>query len=222
MPKPTILYSAGTYGALLLRILNNANPTVSESYHLHSDYFECKYTMPNREDHHLISEHAIEGDVVKITFTEDDVDLINRNKWTKVVEHLKTQAEKTFPNNPNRNLYTMAIHVCNLLADKQFKQAEKDDTQIFKFEHFLGCIGTWKNKFNHLFEHYQIPFDVSLIEKHYDCFQKGQENILEKNKKQNDDIHQSYILGKEYFKLYQNNFDYSESRFEKLRRAYVH
>ena len=119
--KPTLLYSAGCYGAFCLQMLNLNRIIPSQSYH--DQAVDCQYTQDNRPDHHLVSEKDIESPIIKITYIDDDVDLINRNKWTKVENHLKEQALATFPNNKNKELYTMAIHKCNLLhEDNQFKK----------------------------------------------------------------------------------------------------
>jgi hypothetical protein len=132
-------------------MLNLNKIIASESYH--TEPTEYLYTQPNRSDHHLVREEDIDSAVIKITYTDQDVDLINRNKWTKVTGHLKEQAIATFPNNKNKELYTMAIHKCNLLDnDNQFKKIIKKDTIEIKFNWFLGDLNVWLSVFKDVFK----------------------------------------------------------------------
>ena len=218
MNKPTLLYTAGSYGALLLRILNQAPPIVSQAYHTHA--FTPLNTEPNRQDHHLIREADINGQVIKITYTNEDVKLINRNKWQKVDGHLKEQSMKTFPNHPHREIYTMAIHVINLLGDNHFKTVNRSDTIEFKFSNFLQPINGWCTHFKEIFDRLRIKYNEKTIKDYFKAFQEGQKDILNQHKQNNDDIFLSYMLGKEYFALYSNNYNqnYFDIVFEKIRR----
>ena len=219
MDKPTLLYTAGSYGALLLRMLNGSQPLKSESYH--EIPFMARNTEPNREDHHLLKDEDIDGPVIKITYTDNDVSLINRNKWQKVKGHLREQAEQSFPNHPNREIYTMAIHVCNLLGDNHFKKISRPDTIEFKFSNFLHAENEWCACFKELFNKLGIEYNQNLIKKHFNSFLEGQKSIREQHKKNNDDISVSYIVGKEYFSLYNNNYNqiHFDNIFDKIRRT---
>ena len=215
--KPTILYTAGSYGGLLVRIINNAPPLIAETYHLEN--WNLQYTLPARRvfvgnDHHLVFENKIEGPIIKITYDNDDISLINRNKWHKIKNHLLEQANKTYPNNPNKKIYTMSIHVCDLLGSTLFKSIEKKETSEFKFKFFTQNLSVWKYQFGKLHDTLGIPLNNLALAEHYDCFQKGQEIILKKHRDDNDDIAKSYKLGKKYYSIHHNK--YNEDYFNQL------
>ena len=210
--KPTLLYTAGSYGGLLSRIINNAPPLIAETYH--SKNLDLQYTLPTRNDHHLVSENDIEGRVIKITYDNNDISLINRNKWHKVKDHLLEQSNRSYPNNPNKEIYTMAIHVCDLLGATLFKSIEKKETIEFKFKFFTQDLSAWKYQFGKIHNTLRIPFNNLTIAEHYDCFQKGQEIILNKHRDDNDDIAKSYKLGKKYYSVHHNH--YNEDYFNQL------
>jgi len=211
--KPTLLYSAGCYGAFCLQMLNLNEIIANKSYHNQSTDYQ--YTQPNRPDHHLIKEEDIDYPIIKITYTDEDVDLINRNKWTKVENHLKEQAIATFPNNKNKELYTMAIHKCNLLNnDNQFKKVIKEDTLEIKFNWFLGDLDIWLLKFYKVFETLKIPTNKEHLQKCFNVFNKSQELILKAHRQKNDLIEESNKLATIYFQKYKN--EYSEFYFDKI------
>jgi hypothetical protein len=210
--KPHLLFTAGSYGHLLLRILNHVPPLVAENYH--ETKYEVKYTKTIMGDHHLRNENSLENPVIKITYRDQDVNLINRNKWTKVRNHLEEQSNKTYPDSPNRQIYTMAIHVCELLGPNHFKKILNDSTIEFKFSYFHESLEVWRYQFNRLYDIFKIPKNDLLVSQYYDNFLEGQSSILEKHKEDNDDIAESFRLGKEYYRLYNN--DYSLIRFDSL------
>ena len=214
-----MLYTAGSYGALLLRILNQNSPIISQAYHSYG--FDTPNTEPNRPDHHLLKEGDIKGQVIKITYTNDDVNLINRNKWQKVDGHLEEQAIKTFPNHPHREIYTMAIHVINLIADNHFKTLDRSDTIEFKFSNFLQPIEDWCMHFKEIFDKLGIEYNEKTIKDYFNAFQDGQKDILEQHKQKNDDVFLSYMVGKDYFATYGNdiNQNYFDGVFDKIRRT---
>ena len=219
MNKPTLLYTAGSYGALLLRILNQDSPMVSQAYHTYE--FDTPNTEPNRPDHHLLKEADVKGKVIKITYADKDVNLINRNKWQKVDGHLEVQAMNTFPNHPHREIYTMAIHVINLLADNHFKTVDRSDTIEFKFANFIQPIESWRMSFKEIFDRLGIEFNDNTIKDHFYAFQEGQKEILEQHRQNNDDVSLSYMVGKQYFATYGNdiNQNYFDAIFDKVRRT---
>jgi hypothetical protein len=211
--KPTLLYSAGCYGAFCLQMLNLNKIVANNSYH--NQPIDYQYTQHNRPDHHLIKEEEIDCPIIKITYTDEDVDLINRNKWTKVENHLKEQAIATFPNNKNKELYTMAIHKCNLLNnDNQFKKVIKEDTLEIKFNWFLEDFDIWLLKFYKVFETLKIPTNKESLQKYFHVFNKSQEFILKAHKQKNDLIEESNKLATIYFQKYKN--EYSEFYFDKI------
>jgi hypothetical protein len=196
--KPTLLYSAGCYGAFCLQMLNLNEIMPSHSYH--NQLTDYRYTQTNRPDHHLINEKDIDSLVIKITYTDDDVDLINRNKWTKVENHLKEQALVTFPNNKNNELYTMAIHKCNLLdKDNQFKKIIRKDTVEIRFSWLFYDLENWLLEFYNIFERLQIPVRHVYLKNCYDIFHMSQAPILKAHQEKNDLIEQSNQLANIYF-----------------------
>jgi len=211
--KPTLLYSAGCYGGFCLQMLNLNKIIANESYH--TETTEYLYTQPNRSDHHLVREDDIDSVVIKITYTDQDVDLINRNKWTKVTGHLKEQAIATFTNNKNKELYTMAIHKCNLLDnDNQFKKIIKRDTIEIKFNWFLGDLNVWLSVFGDVFKKLKIPTSDQYLQNCFEIFNKSQEPIFRAHKEKNDLIEESNKLATIYFKKYKN--EYSEFYFDQI------
>ena len=211
--KPTLLYSAGCYGAFCLQMLN-LNEIVSAEFY-HDQPIDYRYTQNNRPDHHLVGEENIESPIIKITYTDDDIDLINRNKWTKVENHLKEQALATFPNNKNKELYTMAIHKCNLLdKDNQFKKIIKKDTVEIKFNWFLHDLEGWLLVFYNVFERLQIPAKHEYLKNCYAVFHAGQKSILKAHQEKDDLIEQSNQLAEIYFKKHGN--EYSEFYFDQI------
>ena len=205
--KPYILFTAGSYGHLLTRIINHVPPLVAENYH-ETDY-DVKYTKSIMGDHHLVDETTINGPVIKITYEDNDVSLINRNKWTKVRDHLQEQSEKTYPTSPNKQIYTMAIHVCELLGPNHFKKVLNDQTVEFKFSHFHDSLEVWQKEFSRVYDLFEIPRNELLVIQYYDNFQKGQSSIMSKHLADADDIAESFRLGKKYYSLHNRNYDVS-------------
>ena len=214
--KATLLYTAGSYGSFLLNILNKNEISPSEYYHdKHIDY---KFTNGNIYNHHLLKEHDLTNTVIKITYTDNDISLINRNKWHKVQNHLQEQSLKTFPNNKNKELYSMAIHVCNLLdKNNHFRKIENYNNIEVKFNWFLEDFNSWLKNFGNVFKKLDIPFDSSLLERQHIIFNKSQQNILKQEKYGNDLISKSYKLAKKYFLKY--NTEYSEMYFDNIYKS---
>ena len=211
--KPTVLYSAGTYGAYLLRVLNHNVIRASEAYH-HSVIF-YKYTQKNFNQHHTVKEGEIDTPVIKITYDDDDISLINRNKWTKVKGHLEEQSQKMFPNNPNKELYIMAVHICLLLnPNNHSRYLEKNNNFEFKFKWFLSGIDIWLKKIMRCCERFNIPYNEQYFTESHKKFLVGQQDILDKNNENNDLIAKSKKIGDLYFKKYHLHF--RENLFDKL------
>ena len=212
MIKTNLLYPAGCYGEFFFRMLNLKETTESLSYDAH---FQPVNTKKYNVNHHIMSEDDINDHVTKITYTESDIDLINRNKWTKVVGHLEEQSIKTFPNNPNRELYTMSIYNCDLLnINNHFRKIEKKSNLEVKFEWFLYSIEQWLINFGKIFETLGIDIEESVIRNFYNVFTNSQKLILEQHKENNDLIAKSNYLGKIYFKKYGNQ--YNEMYFDNV------
>lgn len=213
MDKPTLLYTAGSYGAFLLFVLNQNEITVGESYHNKAIVY--RNTNENIDNHHLIDENVVGHKVIKITYQDNDISLINRNKWHKVTGHLESQASATFPNNPNKELYTMAIHVCNLLdKNNHFRAMQNNQNIEFKFEWFLQDFDSWVSTFGKTFQKMQVAMDLNLLRSQFDAFNQSQRAILQAEQNANDLISRSYSLAKKYFSKYNNQ--YSELYFNEI------
>jgi len=211
--KPKLIYSAGCYGAFFAKMLNLNKIIAEESYHAKpTDYF---YTQPNSADHHLIKEEDLDSAIIKITYTDEHADLINRNKWTKVKGHLEEQSKKTYPNNKNKELYTMAIHKLMLLdKDNPFKKTVKKDTLEIKFDWFCSDLNTWSSMFKIIFEKLNIPLSGQYLQNCFEIFNKSQEHIFKAHEQKNDLIAESNKLAEIYFKNYKN--DYRECYFDEI------
>jgi len=193
-------------------MLNLKETTESLSYSAH---FKPINTEEYNGNHHIMSEKDINGHVTKITYTDDDIDLINRNKWTKVQGHLDEQSIKTFPNNSNRNLYTMAIYKCDLLdKTNHFKSIEKNSNLEVKFKWFLQSMEQWLINFGNIFKALSIQINENKIKEYYNIFTRSQQEILEQHSQSNDLIAKSNQLGKMYFDRHGN--EYNELYFDKL------
>lgn len=211
--KPTLLYSAGCYGGFCIQMLNLHKIIPSQAYH--ERQVNYRYTQKNRPDHHLIDEQNVKSPIIKITYMDQDADLINRNKWTKVDNHLKDQALATFPNSKNKELYTMAIHKCNLLDEhNQFKKIIKQDTIEIKFSWFLLDLEEWLLQFYDIFERCEIPVEQEYLKTCHNIFRTSQEHILKAHQEKKDLIEQSNQLANTYFKKYKN--EYSEFYFDQI------
>ena len=213
MIKTNLLYPAGCYGEFFFRMLNLQETKESLRY------FWGNFKPNNTEDfngnHHIMNEKDINGHVTKITYTDNDIDLINRNKWTKVVGHLEEQANRTFPNNPNRELYTMSIYKCDLLnINNHFRKIEKKSNLEVKFKWFLQSMEQWLINFGEIFKTLGIDIEESVIANFYNVFTNSQKSIFEQHKKNNDLIARSNYLGKIYFKKYGNQ--YNEMYFDNV------
>jgi hypothetical protein len=213
MDKTTLLYTAGSNGEFTFRFLNQfkINPNISYTAWDEPPKFTEKY----RGDHHLIREEDVDGHVTKITYNDENIDLINRNKWTKVKGHLEEQSKKTYPNNKNNEIYTMAIYKC-LLLDKNnhFKKIYKENNIEIKFSWFFQSFKDWMKNFSNVFEKLNIPTKEEIILEYYNAFNVGQKEILDKHNRSNDLIFLSNKLGQNYFEKYQTNF--SEQKFDEI------
>ena len=197
----------------LIQMLNLNQIMPSQSYHTQT--INYRYTQPRRPDQHLINEEDVDSLIIKITYTNQNVDLINRNKWTMVENHLKEQALVTFPNNKNNELYTMAIHKCNLLDENnQFKKIIKKDTVEIKFDWFFYDLKSWLLEFYNIFERLQIPVKQVYLKNCYDILHISQAPILKAQQEKDDLIEQSNQLANIYFQKYKN--EYSEFYFDQI------
>ena len=195
-----------------MRILNLTEISIQTHFDLPKEYIN---TTPKRADHHLIDEDYVDGHITKITFTNDDADLINRNKWTKLPEHLKDQANNTFVGNKNAELFTIACNKINLLNPNNiFKKIKNKETLEIKFKTFhLGTI-EFVTFFLELFSKLKIKVTKNYLEQCKSMFDISQENILKENNNKNDLIHEGNKLGELYFKTFSN--DIKTENFEKL------
>ena len=211
--KTTLLYAAGCYGEFTFRFLNQFKTVPSLSYNAHGQ--SPTFTEKYRGDHHLISEEEIEGHVTKITYTNLDIDLINRNKWTKVKGHLLEQSKKTYPNNKNNEIYAMAIYKCLLLdTNNHFKKIYKEGNLEIKFSWFLENTEQWIKNFSKIFNELKITIKEKTIIEYHDIFFQGQKEILQEHETKNDLVYLSNKIGQLYFDQYKTNF--SEKKFDEI------
>ena len=200
--KTTILFEAGTHGQFLLRILNLTEMSVQTHFDIPKQYIN---TTPKRADHHLIDEDRVDGHVTKITFTDADADLINRNKWTKLPKHLEEQADKTFYNNKNAKLFTIACNKINLLNPANiFKKIKNKETLEVNFTNFHTKPTEFTDFFSELFSKLKIKITKDYLEECKSIFDFSQTTIIEAHNKQNDLIHDGNKLGETYFKKFGN------------------
>jgi hypothetical protein len=212
MIKTNLLYPAGCYGEFTFRMLNLKETTSSLSYNAH---IEPVYTEKYNANHHLEKEQNINGHVTKITYTDADIDLINRNKWTKVKGHLEEQAIRTFPDNSNRELYTIAIYKCDLLnQNNHFKKLENPSNLEIKFNWFLSNCENWLFNFGNIFKSLFIPITDNKLEDYYNIFSTSQQSIIKQHQENNDLIAEANIFGEKYFKKY--GCDYNELYFNEM------
>jgi hypothetical protein len=212
MIRTNLLYPAGCYGEFFFRMLNLKETTESLRY---SADFKPSNTEEYNGNHHIMNEEDINGHVTKITYTDSDIDLINRNKWTKVKGHLEEQSIKTFPDNPNRELYTMSIYKCDLLdKNNHFKRIEKSSNLEVQFKWFLQSVEQWLINFSDVFKALSIQINENKIKEYYNIFTRSQQKIIEQHDQANDLIAKSNQLGKMYFDRHGNK--YSELYFDKL------
>ena len=186
MDKTTLLWAPGTYGEYTLRLFNNNYVPINvNEYGVLKR--EVKNTHPKRKDHHLIQEEQVDTHTTKITYEKGDENLINRNKWFKLQEHLEEQANLTYPNSKNKKIYTIAINKCNLLDQNNiFRKITRDTTLEIKFKTYLESASKFANIFEQVFEQLRISFNKNLIISSHSNFLKGQEEIFQNHKTGND------------------------------------
>lgn len=214
MHKTTLLWAPGTYGEYTLRLLNkNSIPNNVQEYGVLKR--QVQNTLPKRADHHLIEEDKVDTHVTKITYKVGDENLINRNKWCKLQEHLEEQSMKTFPNNKNRKVYTIAINKCNLLDSHNiFKKITKKTTLEIKFEWYLEPADKFAENFANIFDQLNIPIQKDELISSHSNFLQGQKEIFDAHKKNNDIFAEGNQLGEKYYQQYGLNF--SEINFDKI------
>jgi|MDTC01.1.fsa_nt_gb hypothetical protein len=214
MDKTTLLWAPGTYGEYTLRLFNNNYVPINvNEYGVLKR--EVKNTHPKRKDHHLIQEEQVDTHTTKITYEKGDENLINRNKWFKLQEHLEEQANLTYPNSKNKKIYTIAINKCNLLDQNNiFRKITRDTTLEIKFKTYLESASKFANIFEQVFEQLRISFNKNLIISSHSNFLKGQEEIFQNHKTGNDIFAEGNILGEKYYQQYGLNFN--ESNFDKI------
>jgi hypothetical protein len=215
MDKTTLIYAAGCYGEFVFRFLNQFDTIPMLSYNAWTKTEPARYTKKYRGDHHLIREEDVNGHVTKITYDNSDVDLINRNKWTKVKGHLEEQSNKTYPKNKNKKIYTMAIYKCFLLdKDNHFKKIYKEGNTEIKFLWFSGNLKQWIENFSKIFNKLEISIKNKTIIEFYDIFYQSQKKIIEEHRTAKDIVYLSNKIGQVYFQKYGNNF--SEDKFDEI------
>tara|TARA_R100000081_G_C4774447_1_gene147668 strand:+ start:108 stop:752 length:645 start_codon:yes stop_codon:yes gene_type:complete len=213
MSKTTVLFEAGTYGQFLIKVLNLC--VLTEQTHFLLPGIIYVNTTPKRADHHLIDDNELDSHVTKITFEDSDSDLINRNKWTKLPEHLDEQANLTFPKDPNSKLYTIACSKINLLDPKNFfKKIKKESNFEFKFKYFHYDITNYTIQVDNLFSKLKIQVAKNYLENSKKTFDKSQESIKKAHDIKNDLIHEGNQLGALYFQKFGNNIQ--KENFQKL------
>ena len=213
MSKTTVLFEAGTYGQFLIKVLNLC--VLTEQTHFLLPGIIYVNTTPKRVDHHLIDDNELDSHVTKITFEDSDSDLINRNKWTKLPEHLDEQANLTFPKDPNSKLYTIACSKINLLDPKNFfKKIKKESNFEFKFKYFHYDITNYTIQVDNLFSKLKIQVEKNYLENSKKTFDKSQEFIKKAHDFKNDLIHEGNQLGALYFQKFGNNIQ--KENFQKL------
>ena len=196
-----------------MRILNLTEMSVQTHFDLPKQYTN---TTPKRADHHLIDEDRVDGHITKITFTNDNADLINRNKWMKLPKHLEEQANKTFFNDKNAKLFTIACNKVNLLNPNNiFKKINNKNTVEVKFMDFHLNSTEFINLFLEIFLRLKIKVTKEYIQQSKEIFDISQSQILEAhNQKKNDLIYDGNKLGEIYFKTFGNNI--KTENFQKL------
>jgi len=211
--KTTVLFEAGTYGQFLIKVLNLS--LLTEQTHFLLPGITYVNTTPKRADHHLIDDDELDSHVTKITFEDSDSDLINRNKWTKLPEHLDEQANLTFPKDSNSKLYTIACSKINLLDPKNFfKKIKKEQNFEFKFKYFHYDIKNYIIQVDNLFSKLKIKVSKNYLENSKKTFDNSQESIKKAHDIKNDLIHEGNKLGELYFQKFGNNI--KKENFQKL------
>ena len=211
--KIIIHFVPGGYGHFLEGLLNKTlkvhEDNLSDFHWIDKTYsdivFEKTHDMEKESDEFHI----------KVTFNESNVDLINRNKWTKVKGHLEEQAIRTFPDNSNRELYTIAIYKCDLLnQNNHFKKLENPSNLEIKFNWFLSNCENWLFNFGNIFKSLFIPITDNKLEDYYNIFSTSQQSIIKQHQENNDLIAEANIFGEKYFKKY--GCDYNELYFNEM------
>ena len=202
--KTTLIYEAGCYGEFVFNLLNLREIKPEIRYNAHG--FDPINTHPFRHDHHLLSENDVKGHVTKITYTDKYIDLINRNKWTKVTGGIENFTSQKFPEHINKTLFAIAIGKINLLdSANKFKKILRADTLEIKFESFFFEKSRWITNFANLLEKLGIKVNISYLEECHTIFSKSQEKLIKFNKE--DTIFLGNKLGDYYYQKHGTNID---------------
>jgi len=216
MDKPTVLYTAGSYGAFLNNVLNEQNVTANESYHTVNYNRKETNTTPNFTKHHVLKEDDIDGPVIKITYSDGNIAMINRNKWTKYPYDLEEQSKKLHPKHKNRELYTMARYAIDLMRpDNHFRKIEKETTYEFKMDWFRN-EDIFVEQTIKCSQHFGFNLNKTLIQNSHIKFMEGQQNILTAHFTNSDSIAHANSLASVYYD--RHGADFIERWFEQSER----
>ena len=211
MIKTTLIYEAGCYGEFTFNLLNLQDIKPGTRYNAHT--FTPTYTGDFLTNHHLVKEHEVSGHITKITFENKHVDLINRNKWTKVTGGMEHFTSQSFPEHTNKSILAIAIGKINMLNENNhFKSMENKDNLELKLDNFFLDCEEWILSFGNMLDVLKIPHQPQYLRKCYDTFMISQEKIL--NSKSNDEIGLGNLLGQFYFERY--GTDVNQVRLEKM------
>lgn len=227
--KIIIHFVPGSYGHFLEGLLNKSvinESLFNKSLEFEIDRGDFHWIKKDYNDEKILIErsHYYEEKtteiVLKITYEQNDTDLISRNKWTKWPLNYEESKAQAFANlvsdvdEITKEIVTKSYFRLHLLKDV-YKWNKKINNHTFEipFKFFLLDKNQWISKAQEIFNVCGLPYDSNYLETAFDVFQKSQKKIFEAHKtyrsvvwQQKDIIEKSNELSNLYYeKILKNN-----------------
>lgn len=205
--KIIIHFVPGSYGhflkGLLCKSLKMPNNNVSDFHWIsNTDIIDTSHDL----------EKESKNFIIKITYSENDVDLINRNKWKKWPHNFEQSKQEAFLSSNDidestKEIVTKSYFRSYLLKDMiNWNNKVNGQTVEIPFNFFLLKKEEWITYASKIFEQCQIDYDVDYIQTAYSIFQSTQNSIINdhyenklKEWKDKDIIEKSNLVSNFYF-----------------------
>jgi hypothetical protein len=186
--------------------LNNFHKTTKES-----SIFNIKKTHDN--------EHLLDELNLKISYSEEHIDLISRNVWSKLPNHLIEKTDELFNNCNididyiNKKIITIAFYKDKLLHGlNKWNKLLKESTVELPFDYFFTDKENWLNNWKKLLEQLGIKTTDQYIINAYNIFNHTQKSLIEEHNfykrlkwSEQDVIGKGNHLGELYFQKHSQN-----------------
>jgi hypothetical protein len=156
---------------------------------------------------------------LKITYKEEHIDLISRNVWNKLPDHLKEKTNELFENYPSdiddvtKKIITISFYKNKLLYRlKNWNKILKQTTLELPMHYFFTNIEDWLLNWKKLFKNLSCTATDQYIFDAYHIFHKTQRSLLDEHNfyknlhwSKQDIIGKGNHLGELYFNRHSKN-----------------